>query len=121
VLGERKSPRIVFEHPGQDTIPTSSFVCDSGGMVVVCAGTTGYNADVDLRYLWMRQKRLQGSHFANDDQANAFNKLVHQKKIDPCMSRVFEFSETGQCHQLMYENRNPDGNMVIRVGATAAG
>lgn len=121
ILGERKSPRIVFEHPGQDTIPTSSFVCDSGGMVVVCAGTTGYNADVDLRYLWMRQKRLQGSHFANDDQANAFNKLVHEKKIDPCMSRVFEFSETGQCHQLMYENRNPDGNMVIRVGATAAG
>jgi crotonyl-CoA carboxylase/reductase len=119
ILGERRSPRIVFEHPGQDTIPTSSFVCDSGGMVVVCAGTTGYNADVDLRYLWMRQKRLQGSHFANDDQANAFNKLVHEKKIDPCMSRVFEFSETGQCHQLMYENRNPDGNMVIRVGATA--
>ena len=38
-------------------------------MVVICAGTTGYNATLDLRYLWMRQKRLQGSHFANDEQA----------------------------------------------------
>src|SRR5204863_41149 len=45
VLGERRSPRIVFEHPGQDTIPTSIFVVDTGGMVVICAGTTGYNAD----------------------------------------------------------------------------
>ena len=69
VLGERKSPRIVFEHPGETTIPTSIFVCDTGGTVVICAGTTGYNATVDLRYLWMRQKRLQGSHFANDEQS----------------------------------------------------
>src|SRR5437867_1542766 len=27
VLGERRSPRIVFEHPGEDTIPTSIFMC----------------------------------------------------------------------------------------------
>ena len=39
------SPRIVFEHPGEDTVPTSIFVCDTGGMVVICAGTSGYNAD----------------------------------------------------------------------------
>jgi crotonyl-CoA carboxylase/reductase len=90
-------------------------------MVVVCAGTTGYNADVDLRYLWMRQKRLQGSHFANDDQAYAFNELVVAGKIDPCLSRVFEFSKTGECHQLMYENRHPDGNMAILVGAPREG
>jgi len=121
VLGERKSPRIVFEHPGQDTVPTSQFVCDNGGMIVICAGTTGYNADVDLRYLWMRQKRLQGSHFANDEQANAFNDLVLAGKIDPCLSRTFSFDETALCHQLMYENRHPDGNMAILVGAPRAG
>ncbi len=38
VLGERRSPRIVVEHPGEDTVPTSIFVCDTGGMVVICAG-----------------------------------------------------------------------------------
>ncbi len=32
-LGERKNPRIIFEHPGQDTIPTSIFLVDNGGMV----------------------------------------------------------------------------------------
>ena len=121
VLGERKSPRLVLEHPGEDTIPTSMFVCDTGGMVVICAGTTGYNADVDLRYLWMRQKRFQGSHFANDEQAAAFNDLVVQRKINPCLSRVFPFAETGECHQLMSENRHPDGNMAILVGATSEG
>ena len=102
-----RSPRIVFEHPGQDTIPTVDLRCDNGGMVVICAGTTGFNADVDLRYLWMRQKRLQGSHFANDEQANGFNQLVLDGKIDPCLSRVFPFAETGECHQLMHEGTQP--------------
>ena len=121
ILGERRSPRIVFEHPGQDTVPTSTFVVETGGMVVICAGTTGYNADVDLRYLWMRQKRLQGSHFANDVQSYAFNDLVVAGKIDPCLSRVFRFEQTGECHQLMQDNRHPDGNMAILVGAPGEG
>ena len=121
VIGERKNPRIVFEHPGEDTVPTSIFVCDTGGMVVVCAGTTGYNAVVDLRYLWMRQKRFQGSHFANDEQATALNKLVVDGKVDPCLSETFKFDEIPHVHQLMYENRHPEGNMAALVSAKSEG
>lgn len=117
VIGERRNPRIVFEHPGEDTIPTSIFVCDNGGMVVICAGTTGYHAAVDLRYLWMRQKRLQGSHFANDAECAAFNAMVTSGEVDPCLSRTFAFPEVGIAHQLMRENRHPVGNMAILVGA----
>jgi crotonyl-CoA carboxylase/reductase len=119
--GEKRSPRIVFEHPGEETIPTSIFVCDTGGMVVICAGTTGYHAVSDLRYLWMRQKRLQGSHFANDDQSAAFNDLVVRGRIDPCLSRTFRFEEIGLTHQLMSENRHPEGNMAVLVGAPETG
>jgi crotonyl-CoA carboxylase/reductase len=86
-------------------------------MVVICAGTTGVNATMDLRYHWMRQKRFQGSHFANDGQAKGINDLVIAGKVDPCMSQVFEFNETGKSHQLMYENKHPNGNMSILVNA----
>jgi crotonyl-CoA carboxylase/reductase len=120
-VGEKKNPNIVFEHPGETTIPTSIFVCEAGGMVVICAGTTGYNATVDLRYLWMRQKRLQGSHFANDEQAQGVNDLVIRGLVDPCLSKTFQFAELPQAHQLMYENRHPHGNMAILVGAQALG
>lgn len=116
-LGERRAPRIVFEHPGESTIPTSVFLCDTGGMVVVCAGTSGYNATLDLRYHWMRQKRLQGSHFANDVQAKGINDLVMDKKVEPCLARTFKWEETGVCHQLMKENKHPSGNMAILVNA----
>ncbi len=121
VVGERRNPRIVFEHPGEDTVPTSIFVCDTGGMVVICAGTTGYHAVVDLRYLWMRQKRCQGSHFANDEQSYAFNQLVIDGKIDPCLAQTFKFEEIGHCHQLMHENKALEGKMVALVGAPKPG
>jgi len=121
VLGDRRSPRIVFEHPGEDTVPTSIFICDTGGMVVICAGTTGYNATVDLRYLWMRQKRFQGSHFANDAQANGLNDLVIAGKVDPCLGETFTFDQIPHTHQMMYENRHPAGNMACLVGAPRKG
>jgi crotonyl-CoA carboxylase/reductase len=120
-LGERRSPRIVFEHPGEETVPTSIFTCDTGGMVVICAGTTGYNAVADLRYLWMRQKRLQGSHFANDEQSAAFNDLVVDGRVDPCLSRTFSFEDIPTAHQLMYENAHPQGNMAALVSAPRPG
>lgn len=120
-VGERRNPRIVFEHPGEATLPTSGFICDIGGMVVICAGTTGYNVSMDLRYHWMQQKRFQGSHLANDEQATAVNRLVIDRKVDPCLSEVFSFDEIGKAHQLMRENRHPFGNMACLVNATERG
>ena len=120
-VGEKKAPRIVFEHPGEETIPTSIFVCDTGGMVVICAGTTGYNAVADLRYLWMRQKRFQGSHFSNDEQSAAFNQMVIDGRIDPSLSRTFSFEDIGKAHQLMGENAHPEGNMAALVSAPDEG
>ena len=120
-LGEKKSPTIVFEHPGETTLPTSCFMCETGGMVVICAGTTGYNATLDLRYHWMRQKRLQGSHFANDEQSKGINDLVIAGQVDPCLGKVFRFDETGECHQLMRDNQHPSGNMAILVNAPTTG
>jgi crotonyl-CoA carboxylase/reductase len=86
-------------------------------MVVICAGTTGYNATVDLRYLWMRQKRVQGSHFANDEQCYAMNELALEGKLNPCMSRAFRYDELPVAHQLMNDNKHPHGNMGVLIGA----
>jgi crotonyl-CoA carboxylase/reductase len=121
IVGERRNPAIVFEHPGEATVPTSMFVCEDGGMVVICAGTSGYSAMVDLRYLWFRQKRFQGSHGTNDEQARAYNDLVRQGVLDPCLGRVVSFDQIGQVHWEMGEGTGPNGNTVVLVGAPEPG
>jgi len=119
--GVKESPRIILEHPGEATLPTSNFLCATGGMVVICAGSTGYTATLDLRFHWMRQKRFQGSHLSNDEQAKSVNDLVIDKKINPCLSETYKFDEIGHAHQLMYENIHPYGNMAALVNATELG
>jgi crotonyl-CoA carboxylase/reductase len=121
VLGERRNPNIVFEHPGEATLPTSVFICEAGGMVVICAGTTGYTGVVDLRYHWVRQKRLQGSHGTNDEQARTFNELVVAGVIDPCAEHVYRFEEIPLAHHEMAEGIDTRGNRVALVGASDPG
>lgn len=117
LVGERRNPNIVIEHPGEDTFPTSTFVCAPGGMVVICAGTSGYKGTFDIRYQWMRQKRLQGSHFANHQQCVELNRLITSKSISPCMTRTFDFEELPAAHQIILDNRESVGTFVIRIGS----
>jgi crotonyl-CoA carboxylase/reductase len=112
---------IVFEHPGEATFPVSCLVVKRGGMVVFCAGTSGYNLTLDARYVWMRQKRIQGSHFAHLKQASAANQFVLDRRIDPCMSEVFPWTKIPYAHELMRTNQHPPGNMAVLVNAPRTG
>ena len=112
---------IVFEHPGESTFPISTFVVKKGGMVVICAGTTGYNLTLDARYLWMNQKRVQGSHFANLMQASAANQLMYERRLDPCMSEVFSWNKIPDAHIKMQTNQHKPGNMADLVQAKKPG
>jgi crotonyl-CoA carboxylase/reductase len=120
-VGERTNPRIVFEHPAQDTIPTSIFVCERGGMVVICAGTSGYDTMVDVRYLWYLQKRYQGSHLFNDEQAAAFNDLVRDGKVRTTLGHTYAYEESGLAHQLMGDGELPEGNVSVLINAPGPG
>ena len=120
-ITEKKDVDTVFEHPGEQTFPVSCFVVKRGGMVVFCAGTTGFNITFDARFVWMRQKRIQGSHFANLKQASAANKFVIDRRIDPCMSEVFPWLEIPVAHTKMWKNQHIPGNMAVLVDAPATG
>jgi crotonyl-CoA carboxylase/reductase len=69
----------------------------------------------------VRQKRLQGSHGSNDEQAKAYNQLVVDGKIDPCVGKVYTFEDIGKAHFDMQEGQTVFGNRVALVGASSEG
>jgi crotonyl-CoA carboxylase/reductase len=113
-LGGR--PDIVFEHVGRATFPTSVLAVKPFGTVVICGATSGFQLDFDVRYLWMRQKRIVGSHFANAWECNRANILIEQGKIRPVLWRTLGFDGVAEAHQLMYKNEHL-GKIAILVGA----
>jgi crotonyl-CoA carboxylase/reductase len=121
ITGKGVNVDMVFEHPGEATFPVSSLVVKKGGMVVICAGTTGFNCTFDVRYMWMHQKRLQGSHFANLKQASAANNLMVERRLDPCMSECFGWDQIPEAHMKMLKNQHKPGNMAVLVQAPKQG
>ncbi len=121
ITGKGNDVDFVFEHPGEATFPVSCNVVKRGGMVVFCAGTTGFNLTMDARFVWMRQKRIQGSHFANLMQASQANNLVIERRIDPCMSEVFSWDDIPTAHMKMLRNQHKPGNMAVLVQAKKPG
>jgi crotonyl-CoA carboxylase/reductase len=118
ILGD--APDVVFEHVGQATFPTSVYTVKPFGKVVICGATSGYNLDFDVRYLWMRQKQIIGSHFANAWECNLANKLIESGQVRPVLWKTMPFEDVAKAHQLMHENKHL-GKISILVGATAEG
>jgi crotonyl-CoA carboxylase/reductase len=118
ILGD--SPNIVFEHVGMATFPTSVFVVKPFGKVVICGATSGYDLDFDVRYLWMRQKQIIGSHFANAWECTKANELIEQGLIRPVLWRTMGFEGVAEAHQLMLDNKHL-GKISILVGAPEEG
>ncbi|MEI7889864.1 MAG: crotonyl-CoA carboxylase/reductase [Actinomycetes bacterium] len=113
-------PDVVFEHVGQATFPTSVLCVKPFGKVVICGATSGYNLDFDVRYLWMRQKQIIGSHFANAWEATRANELIESAKVRPVLWKTMGFDQVAEAHQLLSDNKHL-GKISILVGAAAEG
>jgi crotonyl-CoA carboxylase/reductase len=113
-------PDIVFEHVGMATFPTSVLCAKPFGKVVICGATSGYQLDFDVRYLWMRQKQIIGSHFANAWEATKANELIEASKIRPVLWRTMGFDQVAEAHQLLRDNKHL-GKIAILVGAGTEG
>jgi crotonyl-CoA carboxylase/reductase len=117
LLGD--APDVVFEHVGRATFPTSVFVVKPFGKVVICGATSGFQLDFDVRYLWMRQKQIIGSHYANPYECMQANQLMAEGKVRPVVWKTMGFEDVPAAHQLLHENKHL-GKISILVGAGSA-
>ncbi|MFD7668866.1 crotonyl-CoA carboxylase/reductase [Streptomyces sp. NPDC059788] len=101
-----RDPDIVFEHVGRATFGISTFVVRRGGTVVTCGSSTGYQHVFDNRYLWMRLKRVIGSHAANLQEAWECNRLIGAGAVMPTMSAVYPLADVAEACRLVQNNRH---------------
>jgi crotonyl-CoA reductase len=101
-----EDPHVVFEHVGKQTFGASVFVARRGGSVVTCGSSTGYAHEYDNRYLWMRLKRIIGSHGANYQESVESNRLLELGLVVPTLSRVYPFAEVAQATRAVQLNEH---------------
>jgi NADPH:quinone reductase-like Zn-dependent oxidoreductase len=104
----------VFEHVGTATWEQSILSLAIGGRLVTCGATTGFAAQLDLRYLFARQLSLLGSYMGSRAELYTVLKLVGEKRLHPVIDRVFPLAEAVQAHRRM-EHREQFGKIVLAV------
>jgi crotonyl-CoA reductase len=101
-----EDPHIVFEHVGRPTFGASVYLVRRGGTVVTCGSSSGYRHSYDNRRLWMRLKRVVGSHAANWQEAVEVNRLIGMGRIVPALSKVFPLEQVGQAAREVQLNKH---------------
>jgi crotonyl-CoA reductase len=104
--GVGEDPHIAFDHVGRSTFDISVFVVRRGGTVVTCGSSTGYQHQFDNRYLWMRLKRIIGSHVANLQEQVECARLFAQGSIVPALSSLYPLHEVGSATRLVQLNEH---------------
>ena len=105
-------PDIVFEHPGRETFGASVFVAKRGGTIVTCAATTGYDLVYDNRHLWMKLKRIIGSHGANMQENYDVNALIDRGTIQPLLTETYLLHDMGEA-ELSVKDNKAEGKVAV--------
>ncbi len=105
---------VVFEHVGTATWVDSIASLAAAGRLVTCGATTGYDAKIDLRFLFSRQLSLLGSYMGTKSELQTVMKLVAVDRLKPVIDRVFPLAEAAAAHAYL-EAGEQFGKVVLRV------
>jgi len=111
-ITERRGVDIVFEHVGEATWETSILALKWGGTIVICGATTGFQAGVDLRFLWNKQQNYLGSHFGTTAELVDALAFVRRGLIKPVVMKVLPLEAVTEAHAIM-EKDEVIGKLVL--------
>jgi NADPH:quinone reductase-like Zn-dependent oxidoreductase len=103
---------IVFEHVGEATWQKSLESLASNGRLVTCGSTTGYDAKLDLRFLFSRQQSLLGSYMGTMGELHRVLKFVFNGTLKAIVDKVYPLSEVAEAHRRL-ENKEQFGKVVV--------
>jgi NADPH:quinone reductase-like Zn-dependent oxidoreductase len=105
---------VVFEHVGTATWDESFASLAPSGRLVTCGATTGFDARVDLRFLFSRQLSLLGSYMGTKSELLTVMKLVAEGRFKPVVDCVFPLAACAQAHAYL-ESSSQFGKVVLKV------
>lgn len=113
-ITNKRGVDVVFEHVGTATWDESIASLAAGGRLVTCGATTGYDAKIDLRFLFSRQLSLLGSYMGTKSELQTVMKLVAAGKLKPVVDRIFPLAEAAAAHAYL-ESSSQFGKVVLTV------
>jgi NADPH:quinone reductase-like Zn-dependent oxidoreductase len=113
-LTHNRGVDVVFEHVGTATWDDSVKSLANAGRLVSCGATTGYEAKLDLRFLFTRQLSIMGSYMGNKSELRTVLTLVTQGRLKPIVDKVWPLHDCIAAHNYL-EKGKQFGKVVLTV------
>jgi NADPH:quinone reductase-like Zn-dependent oxidoreductase len=113
-LTGKRGVDVVVEHVGAATWAKSVESLAPAGRLVTCGATTGFDAHVDLRYLFTKQYSLLGSFMGTMGELHQVLKFVFRGQLKPVIDRVYPLSEIREAHARL-ERKEQFGKVVVTL------
>src|SRR6267143_1159005 len=113
-ITNKRGVDVVFEHVGTATWDDSLASLALAGRLVTCGNTTGYDAKLDLRFLFSRQLSLLGSYMGLKSELHTIMKLVAAGHLKAVVDRTFPLAEAAAAHTYL-ESGQQFGKVVLKV------
>lgn len=119
-LTGKQGANVVVDYSGKDTWSQSMRSLRRGGRLVCCGATSGHEASLDLRYLWVREIDIRGSDGWSRDDLVALCRLVESGELQPVIHAVVPLSRVGDGIAEL-EERRAFGKVVVIPDAQLEG
>jgi NADPH:quinone reductase-like Zn-dependent oxidoreductase len=113
-ITNKRGVDVVIEHVGAATWEESVASLTLGGRLVTCGATTGYDAKVDLRFLFSRQLSLLGSYMGSKSELHTVMRLIAAGRLKPVVDKIFPLSDAAAAHAYL-ESGSQFGKVVLSV------
>lgn len=105
---------VVFDHIGQATWEKSMRSMAPAGRLVNCGVTSGGKAEIDIRYVFVKQFSLMGSYMGGRGELLKVLSFFEDGKLKPVVDSVFPLAEAARAQEKM-EKSEHFGKIVLRV------
>ena len=102
---DREGVDIIFEHIGKSVFPQEVSLLNMGGTLVSTGATTGYDSEIDLRYLFFRGLNLIGATQGTRGGLEEIIKWTSKGKIKAIIDTVYPFGDMVMGHIKMMESQ----------------
>lgn len=111
---------VVINFTGGDTWAPSLRCVKSGGKLLTCGATAGFDPPTDIRYIWTGELNVMGSNGWTPDDLERLVELVRAGSLRPVIDRVMPLSEGIEACRLL-EERRFFGKIVVVPDTVQAG
>lgn len=102
-MTERRGVDVVVDNVGQATWPTSLRALTRGGRMLVVGNTSGYDVQLDSRYIFGKHISIIGSSMGTQSDFRRVMHLVFTGKLKPVIGATLPLEEASKAQQMLEE------------------